>query len=200
MLPYHVETAASALRAMLHTLVIVTTRLSMASTATKVSSYMFFWTSLDFWQSLHRNWHHLHWYKTNLDFWLHNDLFKDIGAYFELGSWLRYNIRKKPISDEAAWANWIDPHYDNFSLGYNDTSDDIEFSFSTVYKPAVLLYISSFVQDYIAVILMTDGKGKLRNLSANVKAWIFKMNYRLAPQSGKWNAVIYENNICCSSD
>uniref|UniRef100_A0A7N6F6F4 Contactin associated protein 1 n=1 Tax=Anabas testudineus TaxID=64144 RepID=A0A7N6F6F4_ANATE len=83
---------------------------------------------------------------------------KDIGAYFEIGSWLKYNIRKKPVSDEAAWANWIDPHYDNFSLGYNDTADDIEFSFSTVHTPAVLLYISSFVQDYIAVILRTDGR------------------------------------------
>uniref|UniRef100_A0A8C4HHT5 Contactin associated protein 1 n=1 Tax=Dicentrarchus labrax TaxID=13489 RepID=A0A8C4HHT5_DICLA len=87
---------------------------------------------------------------------------KDIGAYFEIGSWLRYNIRKKPVSDEAAWANWIDPHYDNFSLGYNDTADDIEFSFSTVHTPAVLLYISSFVQDYIAVILKTDGSVDLR--------------------------------------
>lgn len=87
--------------------------------------------------------------------------FKDIGAYFEIGSWLKYNIRKKPVSDEAAWANWIDPHYDNFSLGYNDTADDIEFSFSTVYKPAVLLYISSFVQDYIAIILKSDGETKL---------------------------------------
>uniref|UniRef100_A0AAQ6A887 Contactin associated protein 1 n=1 Tax=Amphiprion ocellaris TaxID=80972 RepID=A0AAQ6A887_AMPOC len=86
---------------------------------------------------------------------------KDIGAYFEIGSWLRYNIRKKPITDEAAWANWIDPHYDNFSLGYNDTADDIEFSFSTVHTPAVLLYISSFVQDYIAVILKTDEVGDI---------------------------------------
>lgn len=90
--------------------------------------------------------------------YLFNNLLSDIGAYFELGSWLRYNIWKKPISDEAVWANWIDPHYDNFSLGYNDTADDIEFSFSTVYTPAVLLYISSFVQDYIAVLLKKDGK------------------------------------------
>lgn len=89
----------------------------------------------------------------------HNLLFSDIGAYFELGSWMKYSIRKKPVSDEAVWANWIDPHYDNFSLGYNDTSDDIEFSFSTVYTPAVLLYISSFVQDYIAVILTKEGQG-----------------------------------------
>ena len=72
---------------------------------------------------------------------------------------MRYNIRKKPISDEAAWAIWIDPHYDNFSLGYNDTADDVEFSFSTLHTPAVLLYISSFVQDYIAVILKVDGRG-----------------------------------------
>uniref|UniRef100_A0A8D3BNV1 Contactin associated protein 1 n=1 Tax=Scophthalmus maximus TaxID=52904 RepID=A0A8D3BNV1_SCOMX len=67
-----------------------------------------------------------------------------------------------PISDEAAWANWIDPHFDNFSLGYNDTADDVEFSFSTVHTPAVLLYISSFVQDYIAIILKTDGSVDLR--------------------------------------
>lgn len=102
----------------------------------------------------------------------------DIGAYFELGSWLRYNIWKKPISDEAIWANWIDPHYDNFSLGYNDTSDDIEFSFSTVYTPAVLLYISSFVQDYIAVVLKRDGKSRrTRNISffQTVKSFSLQM-------------------------
>lgn len=95
---------------------------------------------------------------------------QDIGAFFEIGSWLRYDIRKKPIPDEVAWANWMDPHYDNFSLGYNDTADDIEFSFSTVHTPAVLLYISSFVQDYIAVILKNDGRGSSETVRENVKA------------------------------
>ncbi|KPP59398.1 hypothetical protein Z043_122685 [Scleropages formosus] len=85
---------------------------------------------------------------------------KDIGAYFEAGAWLRYNIRSEAISDEAQWAHWLDPH--NFSLGYNQTSDEIEFSFSTTQKPAVLLYISSFVRDYIAVFLKTDGSVMLR--------------------------------------
>ncbi|KAL4660518.1 contactin-associated protein 1-like isoform X1 [Arapaima gigas] len=85
---------------------------------------------------------------------------KDIGAYFEAGSWLRYNIRKEAISYEAQWAHWLDPH--NFSLGYNQTSDEIEFSFSTTQKPAVLLYISSFVKDYIAVLLKNDGSVALR--------------------------------------
>ncbi|KAG7492337.1 hypothetical protein MATL_G00013200 [Megalops atlanticus] len=85
---------------------------------------------------------------------------KDIGAYFEEGAWLRYNIRREAISDEAQWANWLDPH--NFSLGYNQTSDEIEFSFSTTQTPAVLLYISSFVRDYIAVILKKEGSVELR--------------------------------------
>lgn len=85
-------------------------------------------------------------------------LLTDIGAYFEAGSWLRYDIRKEPIDEDAWWANyWIDPHWHNYSLGYNDTTDDIEFSFSTVQAPAVLLYISSFYKDYIAVLLKKDG-------------------------------------------
>ncbi|KAG9350159.1 hypothetical protein JZ751_026512 [Albula glossodonta] len=85
---------------------------------------------------------------------------KDIGAFFEAGSWLRYTIRTEPISDEAQWAHWMYPH--NFSLGYNQTSDEIEFSFSTTQTPAILLYISSFVRDYIAVILKKDGSVDLR--------------------------------------
>uniref|UniRef100_A0A8C6TNA5 Contactin associated protein 1 n=1 Tax=Neogobius melanostomus TaxID=47308 RepID=A0A8C6TNA5_9GOBI len=87
---------------------------------------------------------------------------KDIGAYFEVGSWLKYNILKKPITDEAAWANWIDPHYDNFSLGYNDTADDIEFSFSTVHTPAVLLYISSFIPTLFLFCFNPTGSVDLR--------------------------------------
>lgn len=75
-----------------------------------------------------------------------------------MGAWLRYDIRKEPISEDAWWANfWIEPHWHNFTLGYNTTTDDIEFSFSTQQTPAVLLYISSFHKDYIAVLLKKDG-------------------------------------------
>uniref|UniRef100_A0A8B9HDJ2 Contactin associated protein 1 n=1 Tax=Astyanax mexicanus TaxID=7994 RepID=A0A8B9HDJ2_ASTMX len=87
----------------------------------------------------------------------------DIGAFFDVGAWLRYDIRKEPISDDAWWANfWIEPHWHNFTLGYNTTTDDIEFSFSTQQTPAVLLYISSFHKDYIAVLLKKDGTLSLR--------------------------------------
>ncbi|XP_030649349.1 contactin-associated protein 1 [Chanos chanos] len=88
---------------------------------------------------------------------------KDIGAFFDYGAWLRYDIRKEPISEDAWWANfWIDPHWHNYTLGYNSTTDDIEFSFSTRDTPAVLLYISSFYKDYIAVLLKRDGSLSLR--------------------------------------
>ncbi|MBN3296477.1 CNTP1 protein, partial [Amia calva] len=85
---------------------------------------------------------------------------KDIGGYFESGTWLRYNIRKEAISEDARFANTLDPH--NFSLGYNQTSEEIELSFSTIQKPAVLMYVSSFRKDYIAIILKTDGSLDLR--------------------------------------
>ncbi|XP_076121238.1 contactin-associated protein 1 [Alosa pseudoharengus] len=103
---------------------------------------------------------------------------KDIGAYFEAGSWLRYDVRKEPISEDAWWANyWIDPHWHNYSLGYNDTTDDIEFSFSTVQTPAVLLYISSFYKDYIAVLLNTDGSLGLR-YRLGMMTYKYQLTYR----------------------
>ncbi|RXM35586.1 Contactin-associated protein 1, partial [Acipenser ruthenus] len=85
---------------------------------------------------------------------------KDIGGYFEPGTWLRYNIRSVPITVAAQFANIVDPQ--SFTLGYNQTSEEIVFSFSTTETPAVLLYISSFTNDYIAVVLKHDGSLDLR--------------------------------------
>ncbi|KAJ8253730.1 hypothetical protein COCON_G00203420, partial [Conger conger] len=81
---------------------------------------------------------------------------KDIGAYFQAGSWLRYDIRREAISDEATLSNWLDPH--NVSLGFSQASEEIEFSFSTTQTPAVLLCVSSSARDHIAIILKKDGK------------------------------------------
>ncbi|MBN3286888.1 CNTP1 protein, partial [Polyodon spathula] len=85
---------------------------------------------------------------------------KDIGGYFEPGTWLRYNIRSAAITAAAQFANIVDPL--SFTLGYNQTSEEIVFSFSTTETPAVLLYISSFTNDYIAVVLKHDGSLDLR--------------------------------------
>lgn len=98
----------------------------------------------------------------------HSCLLSDIGAFFDVGAWLRYDIRTEPVSEDAWWANfWIEPHWHNFTLGYNTTTDDIEFSFSTLQTPAVLLYISSFHKDYIAVLLKKDGTHSLTHANVN---------------------------------
>lgn len=41
---------------------------------------------------------------------------------------------------------------------YNVTGEEVSFSFSTHSAPAVLLYVSSFVRDYMAVLIKEDGK------------------------------------------
>lgn len=41
---------------------------------------------------------------------------------------------------------------------YNVTGEEVSFSFSTNSAPAVLLYVSSFVRDYMAVLIKEDGK------------------------------------------
>uniref|UniRef100_A0A5F8GBP9 Contactin associated protein 1 n=1 Tax=Monodelphis domestica TaxID=13616 RepID=A0A5F8GBP9_MONDO len=45
---------------------------------------------------------------------------------------------------------------------YNVTGEEVSFSFSTTSAPAVLLYVSSFVQDYMAVLIKEDGTLQLR--------------------------------------
>lgn len=41
---------------------------------------------------------------------------------------------------------------------YNVTGEEVSFSFSTSSAPAVLLYVSSFVRDYMAVLIKEDGE------------------------------------------
>ncbi|XP_043856724.1 contactin-associated protein 1 [Dromiciops gliroides] len=45
---------------------------------------------------------------------------------------------------------------------YNVTGEEVSFSFSTTSAPAILLYVSSFVQDYMAVLIKEDGTLQLR--------------------------------------
>ncbi|KAG2460567.1 CNTP1 protein, partial [Polypterus senegalus] len=85
---------------------------------------------------------------------------RDIGAYFEQGTWVRYTIRSAAITAAAEFASYVDAF--NFSLGYNQTSEEMSLSFRTSQTPAVLMYISSFTPDYIALILRKDGSLELR--------------------------------------
>ncbi|KAL9823522.1 contactin-associated protein 1 [Geothlypis trichas] len=85
----------------------------------------------------------------------------DIGGYFEEGTWVRYNIL--PISLYAAreFASIVSSPWQPLP-GYNLTSEEVSFSFSTTSAPAVLLYVSTFVKDYMAVLIKDDGSLQLR--------------------------------------
>ncbi|CAH2301993.1 contactin-associated 1 [Pelobates cultripes] len=88
---------------------------------------------------------------------------RDIGAYFEVGTWLRYNILSISMIAAKEFANITHlPLFVN-----NLTRDEISFSFRTTTAPAVLLYVSSFVSDYIAVLLKPDGTLQLNYQLSN---------------------------------
>jgi len=55
-------------------------------------------------------------------------------------------------SDTKALAQRLTPHEVNL------TAEEVAFSFSTSSAPAVLMYVSSKTQDYLAVVLRQNGK------------------------------------------
>lgn len=82
----------------------------------------------------------------------------DIGGYFEEGTWVRYNILPMSLYAAREFASIISSPWQPLP-GYNLTSEEVSFSFSTTSAPAVLLYVSSFVKDYMAVLIKDDGEG-----------------------------------------
>ncbi|XP_074915905.1 contactin-associated protein 1 [Chelonoidis abingdonii] len=83
---------------------------------------------------------------------------RDIGAYFEPGTWVRYNILPAELSAAHAFASILSQPLP----GYNLTSEELSFSFRTTTAPAVLIYVSSFRRDYVAVLIREDGSLQLR--------------------------------------
>ncbi|XP_068275042.1 contactin-associated protein 1 [Nyctibius grandis] len=85
----------------------------------------------------------------------------DIGGYFEEGTWVRYNILPVSLYAAREFASIVSSPWQPLP-GYNLTSEEVSFSFSTTSAPAVLLYVSSFVRDYMAVLIKDDGTLQLR--------------------------------------
>ncbi|XP_059494877.1 contactin-associated protein 1 isoform X3 [Stegostoma tigrinum] len=82
---------------------------------------------------------------------------KVIGGYFEPGTYVRYGFQTPFTAAAGAFANMMVP----ISHGFNSTSEEIVFSFKTSQTPSVLMYISSFSRDYLAVIIKHDEIGVL---------------------------------------
>ncbi|XP_072343810.1 contactin-associated protein 1 isoform X1 [Scyliorhinus torazame] len=83
---------------------------------------------------------------------------KVIGGYFEPGTYVRYGFQSPFTAAANTFANMMVP----LSHDFNSTSEEIVFSFKTSQPPSVLMYISSYSRDYLAVIIKHDGSLVLR--------------------------------------
>ncbi|XP_078080416.1 contactin-associated protein 1 isoform X2 [Mustelus asterias] len=83
---------------------------------------------------------------------------KVIGGYFEPGTYIRYGFQSPFTAAASAFANMMVP----VNRDFNSTSEEIVFSFKTSQPPSVLMYISSYSRDYLAVIIKHDGSLVLR--------------------------------------
>ncbi|KAK3540844.1 hypothetical protein QTP86_002355 [Hemibagrus guttatus] len=85
---------------------------------------------------------------------------KDVGAFFEAGTLVRYNL----VPEVSSSVSSIDGKdlSQSLSTDLNLTREYVSFSFSTSSTPSILLYISSRSQDYMAVVLQRNGSLQLR--------------------------------------
>nr|XP_036855403.1 contactin-associated protein-like 2 [Manis javanica] len=77
---------------------------------------------------------------------------KDVGAFFEEGMWLRYNFQASGVSArEPGGRSENSPEQQ--SAPPDLAREEVHFSFSTTKAPCILLYISSFTTDFLAVLI-----------------------------------------------
>ncbi|GAB0184083.1 contactin-associated protein-like 2 [Grus japonensis] len=89
---------------------------------------------------------------------------KDVGAFFEEGMWLHYNFHSPGTSMKDLVSRTLlsstDPETTAPDLNLN--KEELSFSFSTTKSPCVLLYISSYTQDFMAVLVKPSGNLQIR--------------------------------------
>ncbi|XP_059358616.1 contactin-associated protein-like 2 [Carassius carassius] len=91
---------------------------------------------------------------------------EDVGGYFESGTLVRYDLMSESSSGVPS------------AVG-NLTREELSFSFSTSHTPAVLIYISSKTQDYLAVVLRNNGTLQIRyNLGGLREPFTISLNHR----------------------
>lgn len=94
----------------------------------------------------------------------------DVGGFFEAGTLVRYNFMPEAFAgasrDAKVITHQVMPHEVNL------TKEEVAFSFSTSTAPAILMYVSSKTQDYLAVVLRHNGKVYTYNIGllASVKS------------------------------
>uniref|UniRef100_A0A3B5QQS9 Contactin associated protein 2 n=1 Tax=Xiphophorus maculatus TaxID=8083 RepID=A0A3B5QQS9_XIPMA len=85
---------------------------------------------------------------------------KDVGGFFEAGTLVKYNFMPEPVpgasKDTKALTQQLMPN------DVNLTKEEVTLSFSTSSSPAILMYVSSKTQDYLAVVLRNNGSLQVR--------------------------------------
>lgn len=80
----------------------------------------------------------------------------DVGGFFEAGTLVRYNFLPEAVAGASRDAKVVTQQLT--PLEANLTKEELAFSFSTSNAPAILLYVSSRTQDYLAVVLRHNGE------------------------------------------
>ncbi|XP_049913213.1 contactin-associated protein-like 2a [Epinephelus moara] len=85
---------------------------------------------------------------------------RDVGGFFEAGTLVKYNFMPEAVAganrDAKILTYQLTPHEVNL------TKEEVAFSFSTSNAPAILMYVSSKTQDYLAVVLRQNGSLQVR--------------------------------------
>uniref|UniRef100_A0A8C5CP98 Contactin-associated protein-like 2 n=1 Tax=Gadus morhua TaxID=8049 RepID=A0A8C5CP98_GADMO len=85
----------------------------------------------------------------------------DVGGYFESGTLVRYDFPSE-AGPPASGAAPRGPQGTALLGETNLTREELVFSFSTSNAPAILVYVSSKTQDYLAVVLRNNGTLQVR--------------------------------------
>ncbi|XP_023579328.1 contactin-associated protein-like 3 [Octodon degus] len=83
---------------------------------------------------------------------------QEISAYFETGSSMTYNFQEHPILSK----NTSSLTASSLQKGVTFSRETITLSFQTTGTPSSLLYVSSFYEEYLSVILAKNGSLQIR--------------------------------------
>ncbi|KAM6900735.1 contactin-associated protein-like 2a [Xenentodon cancila] len=102
---------------------------------------------------------------------------RDVGGFFEAGTMVKYNFMPEAVAgaskDSKALTQQLMAHEVNL------TKEVVAFSFSTSSAPAILMYVSSKTQDYLAVVLRQNGSLQVRyNLGGLKEPFVIDVDQR----------------------
>ncbi|XP_034957246.2 contactin-associated protein-like 2 [Zootoca vivipara] len=106
---------------------------------------------------------------------------KDVGAFFEEGMWLRYNFSSvgNNVKDLGSRTLLSSKETENAVSDQSLKKEELSFSFSTNKAPCILLYVSSYSQDYMAVLVNPSGNLQIRyNLGSTKEPCIINVDHR----------------------